>query len=327
MTTTTASRLTEDTAQRFSAAFSAIRDNMQTILQGKPELVENSLLSLVSGGHILVEDVPGLGKTLLAKALSASVGANLGRIQFTPDLLPADVTGVSIWNRETSSFEFRPGPIFTELVLADEINRAAPKTQSALLEAMAESQVTVDGHTHGLPDPFMVIATQNPIEQEGTYPLPESQLDRFSLKVSVGYPTRQDEISILETHETDNALTELQAVATLADIKRMAAMIPEVYIAPALRDYIVSIADATRNHQAITLGVSPRAALALQKISRAKAAASGRNFVNDHDIKSTAVAVMAHRLILTPEAHLQQATPESIMEQILNSVPTPSPGA
>ncbi|MEL7209453.1 MAG: AAA family ATPase, partial [Actinomycetota bacterium] len=208
-----------------SIAFNAIRDNVQQVVRGKQHVVEQLLLCLLAGGHILIEDVPGVGKTTLAKALSASVGAGLGRIQFTPDLLPADVTGVSVWNRNTSTFEFRPGPIFTELVLADEINRASPKTQSALLEAMAESQVTVDGTTHPLPNPFMVLATQNPIEQEGTYPLPESQLDRFLMKISVGYPARADELAILETHETDGMVDRLQAVANLNDVMAMHHMV------------------------------------------------------------------------------------------------------
>ena len=258
--------LTEDTATRFATAFTALRQNMEKVIRGKPALIDSALLCLVSGGHILVEDVPGLGKTLLAKALSKSLDTKLGRIQFTPDLLPTDVTGVNIYNRGTNSFEFRPGPIFTELVLADEINRAAPKTQSALLEAMAEDQVTVDGTTYELPKPFMVLATQNPVEQEGTYPLPESQLDRFTLKVSVGYPTRTDEISILETHATDEAVNSLGSVANLADVKRMADMVPTVYVAPPLQDYMVSLAEATRRHSAISLGVSPRATLALQKV-------------------------------------------------------------
>jgi len=311
-------------AQRFATAFCAIRDNMQTVLRGKPILVENALLCLLSGGHILVEDVPGLGKTLLAKAMAASIGANLGRIQFTPDLLPADVTGMNIWNREDSTFEFRPGPVFSQLVLADEINRAAPKTQSALLEAMAESQVTVDGRTHQLPHPFMVVATQNPVEQEGTYPLPESQLDRFQLKVSVGYPSREDELGILQTHERDDVVEKLQPVASMIDIIKMGEMVGAVEIAPALRHYIISLVEATRNHSAITLGVSPRGSLSLQKMARARAASRGRTYVIDDDIKSTAVAVMAHRTILTPETQLQGATQESVMNHILQSVPVPN---
>lgn len=316
--------LTEDTATRFATAFTALRQNMEKVIRGKPALIDSALLCLVSGGHILVEDVPGLGKTLLAKALSKSLDTKLGRIQFTPDLLPTDVTGVNIYNRGTNSFEFRPGPIFTELVLADEINRAAPKTQSALLEAMAEDQVTVDGTTYELPKPFMVLATQNPVEQEGTYPLPESQLDRFTLKVSVGYPTRTDEISILETHATDEAVNSLGSVANLADVKRMADMVPTVYVAPPLQDYMVSLAEATRRHSAISLGVSPRATLALQKVARAKAASAGRTFVVDDDIKSVASAVFSHRIILTPEAQLQAATPESTINQILGAVAVPT---
>ncbi len=310
-------------AQRFASAFNAIKENVQYVVRGKPLLVDNAILCMISGGHLLIEDVPGLGKTLLAKAMSASVGAKMGRIQFTPDLLPSDVTGVSIWNRTTSTFEFKKGPVFSEVLLADEINRAAPKTQSALLEAMAESQVTVDGNTHQLPDPFMVVATQNPIEQEGTYPLPESQLDRFQMKVSVGYPTREDELAILHTHESENVIKKLQPVASVQDILKMSQMISAVQIAPALRSYIVLLAEATRNHPAIQLGMSPRGTLSLQKVARAKAASRGRTFVTDDDIKSSAVAVMGHRILLRPEAGLQSTSTESVIVSILQSVPIP----
>ncbi len=315
--------LDQHRAAQFGAAFIAICDNVEHVVRGKRSVVEQSLLCLLAGGHLLVEDVPGVGKTTLAKALSASVGGKLGRIQFTPDLLPADVTGVSIWNRNDANFEFRPGPVFTELVLADEINRASPKTQSALLEAMAEGQVTVDGITHRLPEPFMVMATQNPIEQEGTYPLPESQLDRFLMRISVGYPARKDELAILHTHESDGLVRRLQPVATLRDIVTMSQLIKSVHIAEELRGYLIDIADATRRHPGVSLGMSPRATLSLQRVARARALARGQLYVTDDDIKAVASQVISHRLILRPEAQLQGTTAESVVADILQAVPVP----
>lgn len=323
MSTTQAQSLDESRAYQFASAFNAIRDNMQQVVRGKQHVVEMSLLCLLAGGHLLVEDVPGVGKTLLAKALGGSIGAKIGRIQFTPDLLPADVTGVSVWNRNTSAFEFRPGPVFTELVLADEINRASPKTQSALLESMAESQVTVDGVTHGLSSPFMVLATQNPIEQEGTYPLPEAQLDRFLMKISVGYPDRADELLILQTHETDGQVDRLKPVANLQDITAMIQMVTAVHIAPELRMYLIDLADATRRHPAVGLGISPRGTLSLQRVARARAAAQGRVYVTDDDIKAIAPQVMAHRMILRPEAVLQGTNTEAVVADVLRAVPVP----
>ena len=323
MSTTDAPSFDETRAFQLSSAFNTIRDNMQHVIRGKQHVVEQVLLCLLAGGHLLVEDVPGVGKTTLAKALSASIGVNLGRIQFTPDLLPADVTGVSVWNRNTSSFEFRPGPIFTELVLADEINRASPKTQSALLEAMAEAQVTVDGTTRPLPSPFMVLATQNPIEQEGTYPLPESQLDRFLMKISVGYPARADELQILETHEADGLVDRLQPVANLSDIKAMNKMVTAVHIAPELRSYLIDLADATRRHPAVSLGMSPRATLSLQRVARARAASQARTYVTDDDIKAVASPVISHRMILRPEAVLQGTSTDAIVADVLRAVPVP----
>ncbi len=323
MSTTEAPVLDETRAYQFASAYNAVRDNMQQVIRGKQEVVEQTLLCLISGGHLLVEDVPGVGKTLLAKALAASVGAKIGRIQFTPDLLPADVTGVNVWNRNTSSFEFRPGPIFTELVLADEINRASPKTQSALLEAMAETQVTVDGVTHTLRSPFMVLATQNPIEQEGTYPLPEAQLDRFQMKISVGYPARADELNMLRTHETDGLVNRLRPVASLQDVIAMTKMVTAVQIAPELRNYLIDLAEATRRHQAVALGLSPRGTLSLQRVARARAVAQGRIYVTDDDIKAIAPYVMAHRVLLRPEATLQGASALAIVQDVLRAVPVP----
>ena len=323
MSATEAPLFDETRAHQLSSAFTAIRDNMQRVVRGKQGVVEQVVLCLLSGGHLLVEDVPGVGKTTLAKALSASIGGKLERIQFTPDLLPADVTGVSVWNRNSSTFDFRPGPIFTELVLADEINRASPKTQSALLEAMAEAQVTVDGVTRPLPNPFMVLATQNPIEQEGTYPLPESQLDRFLMKISVGYPARSDELQILETHETDGMVGRLQPVVSISDVLAMNQMVTAVHIAPELRGYLIDLADATRRHPAIALGMSPRATLSLQRVARARAASNGRTYVTDDDIKVVAASVISHRMILRPEAILQGTEAAAVVADILRAVPVP----
>ncbi|MDH3300098.1 MAG: MoxR family ATPase [Acidimicrobiia bacterium] len=323
MSTTEAPLFDETRAHQFASAFNTIRDNIQQVIRGKQQVVEQTLLCLMSGGHVLVEDVPGVGKTLLAKALAASVGAKIGRIQFTPDLLPADVTGVNVWNRNTSTFEFRPGPVFTELVLADEINRASPKTQSALLEAMAESQVTVDGVTHTLSSPFMVVATQNPIEQEGTYPLPEAQLDRFQMKISVGYPARSDELQMLQTHEVDGVVKRLRPVASLQDIMTMTRMVTAVQIAPELRSYLIDLADASRRHQAVALGLSPRGTLSLQRVARARAASQGRIYVTDDDIKAMATSVMAHRVLIKPEAGLQGVTSVDVVQDVLRAVPIP----
>ena len=323
MTTAEAQILDETRAHQFATAFNAIRDNMQQVIRGKQHVVEMTLLCLLAGGHLLVEDVPGVGKTLLAKALGRSIGADMGRIQFTPDLLPADVTGVNVWNRNSSSFEFRPGPVFTQLLLADEINRASPKTQSALLESMAESQVTVDGVTHELVSPFMVLATQNPVEQEGTYPLPEAQLDRFLMKISVGYPSRNDELLILQTHETDGLVNRLRPVANPNDVLTMAEMVTAVHIAPELRMYLIDVADATRRHPAVALGISPRGTLSLQRVARARAVSQGRVYVSDDDIKSVAGQVIAHRMILRPEAVLQGTDASAVVNDVLRAVPVP----
>ena len=256
----------------FAETFSSIADNVERVVQGKPDVVELALLCLVAEGHLLIEDVPGVGKTSLAKALAASIDCRWARIQFTPDLLPSDVVGVTIWNRATNEFEFRPGVVFANLVLGDEINRASPKTQSALLEAMEERQVTVDGRTHELEAPFMVIATQNPIEHEGTYPLPDSQLDRFLMRITVGYPERDAEIDILDTHAADAVIDDLQPVATAKDLLAMSVAAREIHVAPSLKGYLVDLADASRRHPALALGMSPRATLSLQRASRARAA-------------------------------------------------------
>lgn len=310
----------------FADWFGEITANIEQVIQGKADVVELAVLCLVSEGHLLIEDVPGVGKTSLAKSLAASIAGSFGRVQFTPDLLPSDVVGISIWNRGAGSFEFRPGPVFNHIVLADEVNRASPKTQSALLEAMAEGQVTVDGTTHRLERPFMVIATQNPIEHEGTYPLPESQLDRFLMRVSVGYPSPQAELEILDAHGDHDALVEISAVMTAEQVLALADAARAVHVAPALRAYLVDLAGASRRHPHLSLGMSPRATLALQRVARARAAAQGRDFVVPDDIKALAGHVLAHRLLVTPEAQLQGISAADALEEVLSSVAVPTAG-
>ena len=309
----------------FSQGFEAIVANVATVIQGKDEAIRLALLCLVAEGHLLIEDVPGVGKTSLAKALAASIDCSWGRVQFTPDLLPSDVTGVTVFNRSSSSFEFRAGGIFANLVLGDEINRASPKTQSALLEAMEEGQVTVDSTTYRLPSPFMVIATQNPIEHEGTFPLPESQLDRFLMRIRIGYPGRGSEIAILDTHGgADPALDQLGPVASAADVQMMTAQAQAVHVAQSLKGYIVDLADATRRRPDLALGMSPRAALGLLRASRARAAATGRDYVVPDDIKALVVPVLEHRLALTPEAQMRGASRQEVLADVLATVPVPS---
>ncbi|MGE0309880.1 MAG: AAA family ATPase [Acidimicrobiia bacterium] len=307
----------------FASYFTAIVDNIERVVQGKRDVIELAVVCMVAEGHLLVEDVPGVGKTSLAKAMALSIEGSWGRVQFTPDLLPTDVVGVTVWNRGTNAFEFKRGPIFTNLVLADEINRASPKTQSALLEAMEERQVTVDGTTHPLTRPFMVIATQNPLDHEGTYPLPESQLDRFLLRMSMGYPTKQFELQILETHGGAGTLSSVSPVVTVTDVQRMIVAARGVHVAPPLRSYLVDLATASRAHRSIHLGMSPRATLALQKAARALAAARGRSYVTPDDVKAIAVPVLAHRLVLSPEAQLQGLDGAAVVQELLASVPVP----
>jgi len=308
----------------FADAFAAIVANVERVIQGKVEVVQLALLCLLAEGHLLVEDVPGVGKTSLAKALAASIKCSFGRIQFTPDLLPSDVVGVSVFNRATGEFEYRPGPIFANILLGDEINRASPKTQSALLEAMAEAQVTVDGTTYRLDAPFMVIATQNPIEHEGTYPLPESQLDRFFMRISIGYPGKDAELEMLDTHGDHDALDDIGAVVSTEDVLAMIATTRTVHLAPSLKAYLVELADATRRHPRLAIGMSPRASLNLQRAARTRAAASGRNYVVPDDIKALAEPVLAHRLVVTPEAQLAGLRTADVLGDVLRSVPVPS---
>jgi MoxR-like ATPase len=307
----------------FADTFGAIVGNVERVIQGKPEVIELALLCLLAEGHLLIEDVPGVGKTSLAKALAATIDCSFGRVQFTPDLLPTDVMGVSIWNRGTGGFEFRPGPIFANIVLADEINRASPKTQSALLESMAERQVTVDGSTYRLDGPFMVIATQNPIEHEGTYPLPESQLDRFLMRVAVGYPGRNAEIEMLDAHGDHGALDDIGPVVGVREVAGMIQAVRMVHMAPSLKAYLVDLAEATRRHPRLALGVSPRAVLSLQRVARARAAAGGRAYVIPDDIKALIEPVLAHRLIVTPEAQLAGVDAAVALREVLQGIPIP----
>jgi MoxR-like ATPase len=318
---------TERTAARrvfdFMGCFEGIVGNVERVIQGKDDAVRLSLVCLVAEGHLLIEDVPGVGKTSLAKALATSIDLRWQRIQFTPDLLPSDVTGVNVYNRAKGTFDFRPGGVFANIVLGDEINRASPKTQSALLEAMEERQVTVDASTHVLPSPFMVIATQNPIEHEGTYPLPESQVDRFLMRTHMGYPGRHAEITMLDAHGSGSLISQLGPVADEHDVEAMVAQARSVFVAPALQGYIVDIAAATRSHPSFALGMSPRAALALQRAARAWAASLGRDYVTPDDVKSLARPVLSHRLALAADAHAGLGADDAL-EEILASVPVPT---
>ena len=299
----------------FSERFGRIAANVEKVIQGKREVIELVLLALVAEGHVLVEDVPGVGKTQLAKSVARSIDSLYQRIQFTPDLLPSDVTGVSVWDRNRNEFEFKPGPIFANIVVGDEINRASPKTQSALLEAMEERQVTSDGVTRALPLPFMVMATQNPLEHEGTYPLPESQLDRFMMRVVIGYPSRQKELEILDTHGVRSTFFDLEPVVSVEEVEEMVAIARSVAVSQSVKSYIVDLVEGTRSHSDILLGASPRSALFLQRLSRARAAAAGREYVTPDDIKFLAHPVLEHRMGLRPEAQMRgESLPEAIDE-------------
>jgi MoxR-like ATPase len=308
----------------FADRFEAVVGNVEQAIQGKADAIRLAMVCLLAEGHLLIEDVPGVGKTSLAKALAASLELSWHRIQFTPDLLPSDVTGVMVYNRANGSFDFRPGGVFANIVLGDEINRASPKTQSALLEAMEERQVTVDATTYPLAGPFMVIATQNPVEHEGTYPLPESQLDRFLMRIDMGYPDRAAEVAMLDAHASTSAVDRLSPVASARDVQAMISLARQVHVAPVLKGYLVDVSAATRRHPATTLGVSPRATLALQRAARAYAASIGREYVVPDDLKALAGPVLSHRLVLTPEAELGGATPDQVLGEVLASVPVPS---
>ena len=303
-----------------------ISEEMGRVIEGKPRQIRMAVTVLLAEGHLLIEDVPGVGKTVLAKALGRAIQGDVKRIQFTPDLLPSDVTGVSVFNQSTREFEFKPGGIFAHIVLGDEINRASPKTQSALLEAMAESQVSVDGRTHRLAQPFMVIATQNPIEMEGTYPLPEAQRDRFMARITMGYPARQSEVAMLTHHAGGNQLAAVQPVTDAATIASAIQAVRAVYVAPVINDYIVSMVEATRQHPELRLGASPRASLHLMRASRVAAALAGRDYVIPEDVQTLAVEVLSHRLLPPVEAQVAHRDPSTIMSAIVSSIPTPERG-
>jgi MoxR-like ATPase len=297
--------------------------NVENVIIGKHAEVELTLVGLLCQGHVLIEDVPGVGKTMLAKSLARSIGSSFSRIQFTPDMLPSDITGVSVFNQQTREFEFRPGPVMAQIVLADEINRATPKTQSSLLEAMEERQVTVDGTTYQLARPFLVMATQNPIEYEGTFPLPEAQLDRFMLRIRLGYPSPADEVAILESQQYSHPVDAVQQVVPVEELLAVQEEMKAVYVDRQIKQYIVDVVNATRRHDDIYLGASPRGSLSLYRGSQARAALEGRDHVLPDDIKRLAPVTLAHRLIVNPSARLKEITPERIIEDILRRVPVP----
>ena len=298
-------------------------NNIEKVIIGKRSSVELAIISLLCQGHLLIEDVPGVGKTVLARSIAKSLGCDFSRIQFTPDMLPSDVTGVSIYNQVSTQFEFRPGPIMAQIVLSDEINRATPKTQAALLEAMEEHQITVDGVTHKLPRPFMVLATQNPIEYEGTFPLPEAQLDRFLVRLRLGYPSINDEINILERQQYQHPINELQQVAPADELLKAQEAIKSIYVAPAVKHYIVELTHQTRQHADVYLGASPRGSLALFRTGQARAAIQGRDFVLPDDIKALVKPALSHRVILGPAARLRDLSGDQILDEILSKVPVP----
>jgi len=313
----------EATTVDLKSAAERIIANVEKVIVGKNAEVKLTLVGLLCQGHLLIEDVPGVGKTMLAKALARSIGTTFNRIQFTPDMLPSDVTGVSIYNQMTREFEFRHGPIMAQIVLADEINRATPKTQAALLEAMEEKQVTVDGVTHMLPAPFMVLATQNPIEYEGTFPLPEAQLDRFLLRLSLGYPTAAHEIDVLEQQQFAHPIERLTQVVTVEELLEAQAAVRQVHVDPGIKRYIVELVTQTRKHPDVYLGASPRGSLALFRTGQARAALEGRDFVIPDDVKALAEAALAHRIIIGPAARIKDVSSRSIVRDIVGSVPVP----
>ena len=300
-----------------------IANSVGQVILGKGNEVRLAVLGMLCRGHILLEDIPGVGKTMMAKSLARAVGCTFNRIQFTPDMLPSDITGVSIFNPKTREFEFRPGPIMAQTVLADEINRATPKTQSALLEAMEEGQMTVDGVTYRLSNPFLIMATQNPIEYEGTFPLPEAQLDRFLLRIQMGYPQPQDELNILASQQYQHPIQNLQQVVTLQELLAVQQLIKDVYVAKEVQQYIINLITASRQHGDVYLGSSPRGSLALFRTGQARAAMSGRDFVIPDDVKALAEVTLAHRIIVGPAARLKNITSRAIVQDILQSTPVP----
>ncbi|MCE5217838.1 MoxR family ATPase [bacterium] len=300
--------------------------NIETVIVGKRSAVELSVATLLSGGHMLIEDIPGVGKTMLARALAKSVGGSFRRIQFTPDLLPSDITGVSVYHQDTTKFEFRPGPIFANVVLADEINRATPKSQAALLEAMEEFQVTADGETRPLPDPFFVIATENPIEYEGTYSLPEAQLDRFMARVSLGYPNHEDEVAVLTRQMIEHPIVRVAPVVSPEEVNGLQRAVRQIHVEESLKDYMVDIVGETRVHPDVELGASPRGSLALLRMAQATAAIKGRTYITPDDIKDVAVPGLAHRVIIRPDRRIQGVTAEQVVREVLDTVSVPVGG-
>jgi MoxR-like ATPase len=312
--------------QRFAEGFREVEGNVEKVVQGKHREIRLALVTLVAEGHALIEDVPGVGKTMLAKAIARSIDCSFRRIQFTPDLLPTDITGVNVFNQERGDFEFKPGAIFANIVLGDEINRASPKTQSALLECMEERQVTIDTETYQLGQPFMVIATQNPIEHEGTYPLPEAQLDRFMMRIAIGYPSADVEAEILATHGVRSTLTDIGPVTDALGVREMIDMARQVHVSPPVRRYIVDIVEASRVHPDVYLGASPRASIMLLRAARALAAAEERDYVIPDDVKGLALPVLSHRVIVTADAVMSGRTAGAVLAELINEVTVPVTG-
>jgi MoxR-like ATPase len=309
--------------ETLSRVVSRVRANIEKVIEGKPDVVTSTLVVMLAEGHLLIEDVPGVGKTMLSKSLARSIDSSVRRIQFTPDLLPSDVTGVSVFNQNTREFEFRPGGVFANIVVGDEINRASPKTQSALLECMEERQVTVDNTTYQLEAPFMVIATQNPIEMEGTYALPEAQRDRFMARVSVGYPVEAAEIAMLNSHTGANPLDDLEPVADAAEIRKLIGIVSDVYVSEAVQRYSVALTSATRRSNELTLGASPRSTLHLVRAAKARAAIKGRDYVLPDDVRTLAQSVLAHRLLPSVEAAMSGRSTTAILDAVIEAVPVP----
>jgi MoxR-like ATPase len=309
--------------ERIQPIADRVMENVGKVIIGKRTEVELALIGMLSQGHLLIEDVPGVGKTMLARSLAISLGGSFSRIQFTPDMLPSDVTGVSIFNQQSRQFEFRPGPILAQIVLADEINRATPKTQAALLEAMDERQVTVDGVSHRLPEPFIVLATQNPIEYEGTFPLPEAQLDRFLMRIRLGYPLLSEEVRILENQQLRHPIETLPQVTEAREFVDAQMAVREIYVHPLVRHYIVDLVNSTRRFSDVYLGASPRGSLGLMRTCQARASIQGRDYVTPDDVKALATPVLAHRLLLEPSARVEGTTPAAVLQEILSSVAVP----
>ncbi|MCX6070649.1 MAG: MoxR family ATPase [Chloroflexi bacterium] len=298
-------------------------ENVEKVIVGKTEVIRLTVIGLLCQGHLLIEDVPGTGKTMLAKSLARSIGGTFNRIQFTPDMLPSDVTGVSMFNQKTAEFEYRPGPVMANIVLTDEVNRATPKTQSALLEAMEERQVTVDGVTHLSPSPFMVLATQNPIEYEGTFPLPEAQLDRFLMRISIGYPSPSEEIRMIEAQQISHPVDSLQQAISIEELREAQSAVRHVTVTAEMKRYILELVTATRRHEDVYVGASPRGSLALFRSAQARASVAGRDFVVPDDVKALAVPTLAHRLIVGSAARVRDVDTRAIIQEILHSLPVP----